>query len=348
MVFLKSVVLLVALELAHLSVPAFAQSSWVSTIPPAEHVSEAVRICSLAYEIDSINSTAIQFSKTPLKLRWYHETTAGVEAAIIVGTKTKVIYVVFRGTDGEHVDTLIDSQFLRVSLSLPGLAGKNLGTVHEGFQTALRGIVSSLDAALKSAMKAYPGYTVHFVGHSLGGALAHLYGFYAARTFLKTANVRVVTVGQPRVGDVTLMTSVEATKNLAVFRLVYEDGTLRRMIRSRLPQLLFLTLATPVSSDVVARVPFMFITGYSHAGHLLMIRRGRIRAYYLHDGGTSGAGYVGVPDSDWTLTVFDDLESTPEFLAGMVKAFLDHSPWNYNKAMDQAVREGTFPTKFQT
>jgi Lipase (class 3) len=225
MVNFKSLVLLPTLALVCLPVPAFGQA-WGNTIPPVEHFVEASHLCILAYEIDSVNSTAIQVSKTPLKLRWYRETSAGVEAAIIVGTKTKVIYVVFRGTDGEHVDTFIDAKLRRVNITLPGLAGKNLGAVHEGFQTALRGVVSRLDAALKSAIKAYPGYMVYFVGHSLGGALAHLHGFYAAKTFLKTTNVRVITVGQPRVGNRTLRTSVEATKNLAVFRLVYEDGEL--------------------------------------------------------------------------------------------------------------------------
>jgi hypothetical protein len=79
-----------------------------------------------------------------------------------------------------------------------------------------------------------------------------------------------------------------------------------------------------------------------------MIRRGRIRAYYLHDGGTTSAGYAGVPDSDWVLTVLNQLVLTPEFFAGIVKAFLDHLPWNYNKAIDRAIREGNFPTKFET
>jgi predicted lipase len=119
----------------------------------------------------------------------------------------------------------VDSKFRRVPFALPGLADKKLGTVHKGWQTVLTEVVPALDAALRSAIAKYPGYDVHFVGHSLGGALAHLYGMHAAKTFLADARVRVLTVGQPRVGDADFSTSVEATPNLAVFRLVHEDGT---------------------------------------------------------------------------------------------------------------------------
>jgi hypothetical protein len=194
------------------------------TIPPVVLFKEAARAAILMYEVDGIDSTALDIAETPLVLRSYHETSMGVEAAVIVGTQTKVIYLDIRGTDGEHEDTFVDSLFALVPLSLPGLAGRNLGLVHYGFQRALREALPALDAALKNATAAYPGYKVHIVGHSEGAALAHLYGFYAARTYLKRRNVRVVNVGQPRVGDLKMSQSVDATRNLALFRLVFEDG----------------------------------------------------------------------------------------------------------------------------
>jgi Lipase (class 3) len=207
------------------AVTAVGNRPWSSLIPAAALFVEAVRVCSLTYEIDSVDSGAVRLSKTPLNIRWYRETAAGVEASVIVGTQTQVIYVAFRGTDGEAEDTVADSKFRRVPFSLPGLADKKLGTVHKGWLAILAEVVPSLDAALQSAIETYPGYDVHFVGHSLGGALAHLYGLYAAKTFLSDARVRVLTVGQPRVGDADFSKSVEETPNLAVFRLVHEDGT---------------------------------------------------------------------------------------------------------------------------
>jgi predicted lipase len=197
---------------------------WSSLLPAAALFVEAVRVCSLMYEIDSVDSGAVLLSKTPLKIHWYLETSSGVEAAVIAGTQTKVIYVAFRGTDGELEDSFVDSKFRRIPLALPGLADKKLGTVHQGWHNVLAEVLPSLDAALQSAVEKYPGYHVHFVGHSLGGALAQLYGLYAAKTFLKDAQVRVVTVGQPRVGDAVFSKTVEATPNLAAFRLVHEDG----------------------------------------------------------------------------------------------------------------------------
>jgi hypothetical protein len=101
-------------------------------------------------------------------------------------------------------------------------------------------------------------------------------------------------------------------------------------------------------ADLITRVPLDTIMGYSHAGHLLMIRRGHIRAYYLQNGGPPGSGYAGVPPSDWKPTLLDQLALPPKFLAGIVKAVLDHAPWNYDKSIDKAIRDGTFPTEFQT
>jgi Lipase (class 3) len=158
------------------AVTAVGTRPWSSLLPAAALFVEAVRVCSLTYEIDSVDSGAVRLSKTPLTIRWYRETAAGVEASVIVGTETQVIYVAFRGTDGEPEDTVADSKFRRVPFALPGLADKKLGTVHKGWQTVLTEVVPALDAALRGAIEKYPGYDVHFVGHSLGGALAHLYG----------------------------------------------------------------------------------------------------------------------------------------------------------------------------
>jgi hypothetical protein len=79
-----------------------------------------------------------------------------------------------------------------------------------------------------------------------------------------------------------------------------------------------------------------------------MIRGGKIRAYFLHDGGPDGSGYAGVPYSDWVPTFFSRFELSARWLASILKAFLDHSPWNYSRAIDRAIREGDFPTEFET
>jgi hypothetical protein len=194
----KALALYALVLAAAVAPPAFGQPpAFRDTIPPAALFEEPARLSSLMYEVDGIDSTALDIAETPLVLLSYVETPMGVEAAVVVGTQTKVVYLVFRGTDGEHEDTFVDSLLVLVPLSLPGLAGKNLGKVHYGFQRALRQALPALDAALKKAISAYPGYKVHFVGHSEGAALAYLYGFYAARTYLKRRNVRVINVGQP-------------------------------------------------------------------------------------------------------------------------------------------------------
>lgn len=73
-------------------------------------------------------------------------------------------------------------------------------TVHMGFMTSWRQAREVVLPALKAAREKHPGYPVHLVGHSLGGAVAAL-----AALELKVSNgwedLRVTTFGEPRIGN---------------------------------------------------------------------------------------------------------------------------------------------------
>jgi hypothetical protein len=47
----------------------------------------------------------------------------GVEASVIFGIQIMIIYLAFRGSNGELEDTFVDSLLAIVSLSSPGLPG---------------------------------------------------------------------------------------------------------------------------------------------------------------------------------------------------------------------------------
>ena len=76
-----------------------------------------------------------------------------------------------------------------------------------------------IDEILKKVMtllEEYPGYRLYFTGHSLGGALSTLAGFYAAshEPFLEKHGdilpVRVITVASPYVGDPKFLLSFQS------------------------------------------------------------------------------------------------------------------------------------------
>ncbi|KAI5927787.1 Alpha/Beta hydrolase protein [Camillea tinctor] len=73
-------------------------------------------------------------------------------------------------------------------------------TVHMGFLTSWQIARRDVLPAIKPLREQYPDYTVHLVGHSLGGAVAALAAL-ELKVSLGWDNVVVTTFGEPRVGN---------------------------------------------------------------------------------------------------------------------------------------------------
>ncbi|KAK3695024.1 Alpha/Beta hydrolase protein [Podospora appendiculata] len=73
-------------------------------------------------------------------------------------------------------------------------------TVHMGFLASWRSARELVLPALKTARAKHPGYPVHLVGHSLGGAVAALAAL-ELRVSLGWRDVTVTTFGEPRIGN---------------------------------------------------------------------------------------------------------------------------------------------------
>ncbi|KAK0734061.1 Alpha/Beta hydrolase protein [Lasiosphaeria miniovina] len=73
-------------------------------------------------------------------------------------------------------------------------------TVHMGFMASWRSAREVVLPALKEAREKHPGYPVHLVGHSLGGAVAALAAL-ELRLSLGWTDVTVTTFGEPRIGN---------------------------------------------------------------------------------------------------------------------------------------------------
>lgn len=98
--------------------------------------------------------------------------------------------VAIRGTDGLR-DIITD-----LNIGLAG--GDNNSLVHAGFNKVFQSMKPALEQSLTPILSGSSRGTVHCVGHSLGGALAHITADWVKRRYKN--RVCLYTFGSPRVG----------------------------------------------------------------------------------------------------------------------------------------------------
>ena len=230
-------------------------------------------------------------------------------------SNAKRSYLAFRGTDGEGADLETDLDFALVPY---GDSSNNTvafldGDVHSGFNTNLFGedkLYVALDEIVRSTVEQYPDHELVICGHSLGGALAILYSAHVAKTLLPDSNVKVQTIGTPRVGDGSFKNSMRDLSNLANWRLVYED-------------------------DVIPRIPLRS-QGYRHTGHLILMRDNEVDAYFDQWG--DDENYAAVGADDWLLDMRLD--------SSVLIPIFHHMPWSYLRGIDYSKKYGLWPDEF--
>ncbi|CAE6394025.1 unnamed protein product [Rhizoctonia solani] len=113
------------------------------------------------------------------------------------------VVVAHEGTDPtKFLSLLTDANafFGNLNTSLfPGVS--SAVKVHSGFRDAHAESASAVLAAVKKVMAEKSSSKVTLVGHSLGGALATLDALYLKLNLPSSAVIKVVTYGQPRVGN---------------------------------------------------------------------------------------------------------------------------------------------------
>ena len=136
---------------------------------------------------------------------------SGLQAGITKSDKKKRICVVFRGSE-QKIDWY--HNLLAWKYKLPNFKCK----IHNGFYKQLNDYNNFIKISdqLKLEISHNPSYAVYILGHSLGGALASIFGFLYANT---TDNfITVVTFASPRVGDNKFKELFENQSNLRHFR----------------------------------------------------------------------------------------------------------------------------------
>mmetsp|Transcript_18922 Transcript_18922/g.46876 ORF Transcript_18922/g.46876 Transcript_18922/m.46876 type:complete len:400 (-) Transcript_18922:78-1277(-) len=275
--------------------------------------------------------------KLPAKytLRSYRD--VGSTEVMIVSSETTPeelgkILVVFRGTDDTpDGDWLTNLMIPQVPFGPPGkelyattvVEGRDWTTggiknvtvpvrVHKGFNQVFSDdlyeyIVEKLQTEQLLGRtspdgSSYYNNTVHFMGHSLGGANAQLMGTYFAH-LNPEIQTYITTLGSPRQGNLAYKVFAESVPNLATWRLVF-------------------------CNDIVPRVPNV---RYYHAGHMMYFACAEddgssdsnpVGAYFRHAGDPI-LGKAGIALSKWIVSSSAGASMITDHLGGAYLQWLD-------------------------
>lgn len=156
--------------------------------------------------------------------------------AITVNPTRKRITVTFRGSVTTK-DFITDAKVGQIKVDNPAYnlnekTSKETFRLHYGFHEYLfinkcphdegksryEGIIFSL----KNLLKENPGYKVYCTGHSLGGALCTIFGFFAAAndeiTELSNDPIRVISIASPYVGNAKFLMAFQSLERLGRLR----------------------------------------------------------------------------------------------------------------------------------
>ncbi|KAI9307396.1 lipase [Cunninghamella echinulata] len=145
---------------------------------------------------------------------------ADTHGYIVTSASKKTIFLAFRGTNSFR-SFFVDLNFILDDY--PAVKGTK---VHPGFYKSYVEVQKTVIETMGSLIQKYPDYKVSVVGHSLGGAQAELATLDLYQRFqqLTPDNLRLDTVGQPRVGN----------PNYAAYFLSTKIGKIRTVHKSDL------------------------------------------------------------------------------------------------------------------
>jgi hypothetical protein len=167
----------------------------------------------------------------------------GVQVGITLNHKKKRINVVFRGSD-ELSDWLYNMFICKAKIN-------DDIYVHGGFYKLLykNNLYSELFITLELLLKKHKNYNLNITGHSLGGALATLFGYILSNDISNLINI--ISFASPRVGNKKWATSFNNKKNINHYRI-------------------------DTQKDVVTAVPYI---NYCHCGNYISINNKSILDY---------------------------------------------------------------------
>lgn len=158
--------------------------------------------------------------------KFYSVESTDLQVGITISETHKRICVVFRGSESKH-DWYYDLSFLKHNLH------DNV-YVHGGFfkQLHKEGMYDKIKSDVLDLLRDDSDYNIYITGHSLGAALATLFGYELSREI--SNDVCVVSFASPRVGNYDFRKSFDNQSNLIHYRV-----TNNRDIVTAAPMVLF-------------------------------------------------------------------------------------------------------------
>ena len=134
-----------------------------------------------------------------------------LQVGITKSETNKRICVVFRGSESRsdwYYDLMISKRKLNNDIY-----------VHSGFysQLHINNNFEKITEHVKTLIEEYPEYSLYITGHSLGAALATLYGYELSK--LLNHNIVVVSFASPRVGNKGFKLDFNSQENLSHYRI---------------------------------------------------------------------------------------------------------------------------------
>jgi hypothetical protein len=137
------------------------------------------------------------------------DTNTDTQGCVVIDDNN--ICVVFRGSSSLK-DWFYDIQIRKHHL-------KNNVWIHKGFYKALylSGVYRTIADEIKNLLKVYPNHKIYVTGHSLGAAIASLFGYLLSEEI--NNNITVVAFASPRVGNKGWYKSFMEKPNLKQYRI---------------------------------------------------------------------------------------------------------------------------------
>lgn len=142
--------------------------------------------------------------------KFVNSNITGLQAVITVCEVRKRICVVFRGSESPT------DWFYNLNLRKTRISSDVW--VHKGFSAQLLddGTYVTLESEVKLILMKFPGFSLYISGHSLGGALATLFGYLISDAI--QTKVTVISFASPRVGGLNWKKRFESKSNLVHYR----------------------------------------------------------------------------------------------------------------------------------
>ena len=164
-------------------------------------------------KMDALNHILTTMSDGIVK-KFISDSKTDLQAGITTSDKNKRINIIFRGSESSY-DWFYDLNFFKICIDK-----KNNICVHNGFynQLTINDNHIKLINEIKKLLQEYPDYSIFISGHSLGGALATLFGYLLSKEI--SHNIFIISFASPRVGNYNWYQHFMNQPNLIHYRII--------------------------------------------------------------------------------------------------------------------------------